>query len=76
MEKMLKELAQLVDGEVLGDGEVKILGVAPIEEARRGEITFVGHAKYLSKLNETEASAGLCQNPSGLRSSTLRTKGS
>jgi UDP-3-O-[3-hydroxymyristoyl] glucosamine N-acyltransferase len=57
MEKMLKELAQLVDGEVLGDGEVKILGVAPIEEARRGEITFVGHAKYLSKLNETEASA-------------------
>ncbi|MFB0506563.1 MAG: UDP-3-O-(3-hydroxymyristoyl)glucosamine N-acyltransferase [Thermodesulfobacteriota bacterium] len=57
MEKTLKELAQLVGGEVLGDGEVKILGVAPIEEARKGEITFIAHPRYLPKLNQTEASA-------------------
>ncbi|MFQ5841280.1 MAG: LpxD N-terminal domain-containing protein, partial [Thermodesulfobacteriota bacterium] len=57
MEKRLKELATLVGGEVIGDGEVKILGVAPIEEAREGEITFVAHPKYLPKLNQTKASA-------------------
>jgi UDP-3-O-[3-hydroxymyristoyl] glucosamine N-acyltransferase len=57
MEKTLKELAQLVGGEVVGDGEVKIFGVAPIEEAQEGEITFVAHPRYLPKLNETKASA-------------------
>jgi UDP-3-O-[3-hydroxymyristoyl] glucosamine N-acyltransferase len=57
MEKMLSELAQLVGGEVIGDGGVKIVGVAPIEEARKGEITFVAHPRYLPKLNQTEASA-------------------
>ena len=57
MEKMLSELAQLVGGEVIGDGGVKILGVAPIEEARKGQITFVAHPRYLPKLNQTDASA-------------------
>ncbi len=57
MEKTLKELAQLIGGEVVGDGEVKILGVAPIEQAREGDITFVAHPRYLPQLNQTEASA-------------------
>jgi UDP-3-O-[3-hydroxymyristoyl] glucosamine N-acyltransferase len=57
MEKMLSELAQLVGGEVIGDGGVKIVGVAPIEEARNGEITFIAHPRYLPKLSKTEASA-------------------
>ena len=57
MEKMLSELAQLVGGEVIGDGGVKIAGIAPIEEARKGEITFIAHPRYLPKLSQTEASA-------------------
>ncbi len=57
MEKMLSELAQLVDGEVIGDPGVKIGGVAPIEDARKGEITFIAHPRYLARLNQTEASA-------------------
>jgi UDP-3-O-[3-hydroxymyristoyl] glucosamine N-acyltransferase len=57
MEKKLKELASLVDGEVVGNGEVTIRGVAPIEEARAGEITFIAHTRYLAQLNETQASA-------------------
>jgi len=57
MEKTLSELAQLVGGEVVGDGAVKILGVAPIEDAQKGEITFIAHPKYLPKLTETRASA-------------------
>ena len=57
MEKMLSELAQLVDGEVIGDAGIKIIGVAPIEEARKGEITFIAHPRYIPRLHQTEASA-------------------
>lgn len=57
MKKRLKELAQWVDGTVVGDGEIEISGVAAIEEARVGEITFIANPKYLPKLRETNASA-------------------
>ena len=57
MQKKLKELAEWVGGTVIGDEEVEISGVGPIEEAKRGEITFIANPKYLPKLNETGASA-------------------
>ena len=57
MKKKLKELAEWVGGKVVGDGEVEILGVASIEEAKTGEITFIANPKYLSKLAQTKASA-------------------
>ncbi len=57
MKKKLRELAEWVDGTVVGDGEVEISGVAAIEEARAGEITFIATPKYLPKLGETRASA-------------------
>ena len=57
MKKRLKELAEWVDGTVVGDGEIEISGVAAIEEARAGEITFIANPKYLSKLGKTQASA-------------------
>jgi UDP-3-O-[3-hydroxymyristoyl] glucosamine N-acyltransferase len=57
MKKTLKELAEWVDGTVIGEGDVEISGVAPIEEAQPGEITFIANPKYLSRLNETGASA-------------------
>ncbi|NWF92543.1 MAG: UDP-3-O-(3-hydroxymyristoyl)glucosamine N-acyltransferase [Syntrophaceae bacterium] len=57
MKKRLKELAEWVGGTVVGDEELEISGVAPIEEARSGQITFIGAPKYLPKINETGASA-------------------
>ena len=57
MKKKLGELAQWVGGRVVGDQEVEIFGVAAIEEARVGEITFIANPKYLPKLAETNASA-------------------
>jgi UDP-3-O-[3-hydroxymyristoyl] glucosamine N-acyltransferase len=57
MKKELKELAEWVDGTVVGDGKIEISGVAGIEEARAGEITFIAHPKYLPKLSQTGASA-------------------
>jgi len=57
MKKRLKELAALVGGTVVGDDEVEISGVAAIEVAQAGEITFIASPKYLPKLGETNASA-------------------
>jgi len=57
MKKKLSELAEFVGGALIGDGEIEISGVASIDEARAGEITFIANPKYLRKLGETEASA-------------------
>ncbi len=53
----LKKIAELVGGEIVGDSDISISGVAGIKEARKGEITFLANSKYLSFLDETEASA-------------------
>ncbi|HVP80022.1 MAG TPA: LpxD N-terminal domain-containing protein, partial [Thermodesulfobacteriota bacterium] len=57
MKKRLKELAEWVDGTVVGDGEIEISGVAAIEEAQAGEITFIADPKYLAYLDKTDAAA-------------------
>ena len=57
MSKKLKELAEWVDGTVVGDGEIEISGVAAIEEAGAGQIAFISNPKYLPHLSKTNASA-------------------
>jgi len=64
MESMpLKILAEAIDGRVIGDSEVGISGVAGIQEAQRGEITFVANPKYASLVRETKASAVILSKP-------------
>jgi UDP-3-O-[3-hydroxymyristoyl] glucosamine N-acyltransferase len=57
MEITLKELADIVGGEVSGDGSVVIRGVAGIREAGEGDITFLANPRYGEFLETTEASA-------------------
>jgi UDP-3-O-[3-hydroxymyristoyl] glucosamine N-acyltransferase len=57
MRKTLKEIAELIGGEVLGDGNVVITGVCGIREASEGDITFLANPKYLPLLESTRASA-------------------
>ncbi len=57
MEKTLKELAELVDCEVYGNGGILIKGVAPLESAAEGDITFITSPKYAHLLRTTAASA-------------------
>ena len=45
MIKNLRELSELVDGELSGNGDIEIHGVAGIKEAREGEITFVANTR-------------------------------
>jgi len=53
----LCELADIVGGEVVGDGDVEIRGVAGIREAAPGDITFVANPRYAEFLADTRASA-------------------
>lgn len=57
MELLLSEITELVRGEFDGDVSIKIHGVAKIEEARRGELSFISNPKYAKFIDTTEASA-------------------
>jgi UDP-3-O-[3-hydroxymyristoyl] glucosamine N-acyltransferase len=55
--KRLAELAALVQGELVGDPEVLIGGVADFDSAGEGEITFVADLKRGARIDECKASA-------------------
>jgi UDP-3-O-[3-hydroxymyristoyl] glucosamine N-acyltransferase len=57
VQKTLHELAVLLKGKVIGDGAVIIGRVRGIEEAEKGDLTFIANPKYLKKINATSASA-------------------
>jgi len=57
VEKTVAEIARLLDGEVTGDGETVITGIAGIAEAQPGELTFLDSSRYESHLETTTASA-------------------
>jgi UDP-3-O-[3-hydroxymyristoyl] glucosamine N-acyltransferase len=63
----LQDIAQELDCRLEGDGEVDIVRVAGIQDARPGDLTFVANAKYSSLLPGTQASAVILAPPSGDR---------
>lgn len=53
----LNEIAARLDCVLNGDGEVEITGVAGIDEAEAGHVTFVSNPKYAAKARTTKAGA-------------------
>lgn len=53
----LAELAALVDGSVVGNPDLSIERVAPIDSAGPGDLTFVANPRYLARLQDTTAAA-------------------
>lgn len=53
----LKEIAEFIGGEVVGEPGTVISGICGIKEAQPGEITFLANPKYLSYIEKTHASA-------------------
>jgi UDP-3-O-[3-hydroxymyristoyl] glucosamine N-acyltransferase len=68
MEITLRELADVIGGEICGDGSVLIGGIAGIKEAGRGDITFLANPRYGKFLETTAASAVIA--PPGTASSS------
>ena len=57
----LEELAQKLGCRLEGSSGVEITGVAGIEHAVEGQLTFVANRRYATKLKTTNASAVLIE---------------
>lgn len=75
MEKSLAEVAEYLEGELVGDPATGIVGVAAIEDAQTGELTFLANPKYAPFLRTTSASAvivGRDTNTEGIKIPLIR----
>ena len=61
----LKELASLLDGEIIGNPDIEISGVSGIPEAQDGDITFISSKKYLKDIPDCKASCVIVQESIG-----------
>ncbi len=55
----VRQLAEWVRGEVLGDGELPISNARTLTEAQPGDITFVEHDRHLAAWHASRASAAI-----------------
>lgn len=63
----LKELADIVQGTVVGNPTLKIKGVSTIQDGKPESITFVTHPKYFKFVQSTEASAVITSDIENLK---------
>ena len=61
----LQEIAERLDCRLEGDGTLEITGVATLEDAEPGTLTFLANAKYLPVLKRTRASAVIARDGVG-----------
>jgi UDP-3-O-[3-hydroxymyristoyl] glucosamine N-acyltransferase len=59
----LREIADVLGCRLEGGGEMEIAGVAGMEQAGPGHLTFLANPKYASKVKNTRASAILVSEP-------------
>jgi UDP-3-O-[3-hydroxymyristoyl] glucosamine N-acyltransferase len=59
MQKSLHEIALYLGGRVSGDGETLVGGLATLDDAGEGQLTFLANPKYAGKVATTRASAVL-----------------
>lgn len=57
MEFTIEQIAQLLGGEVRGNGREPVRMLARIQEATKGQVTFLSNPKYESYIYSTQASA-------------------
>jgi UDP-3-O-[3-hydroxymyristoyl] glucosamine N-acyltransferase len=55
----VRQVAEWVHGELLGDGEQLICNARPLADAQPGDITFVEHDKHLAAWDSCRASAAI-----------------
>ena len=59
----LRDIASALGCHLIGDGDQEITGVAGMEHAAPGELTFLANPKYAHKVKDTRASAILTAEP-------------
>ena len=57
------QVAEQLQGELVGDGSVQLTGLAPADHARAGELTFAENAAYFTAAEKSQAAAILVAAP-------------
>ena len=71
----LEEIADRLGCRLEGDGAIEITGVATLEDAQPGQLTFFANPKYISQLKQTHASAVIAgETADGAHLAVLRTR--
>ena len=70
----LKEIAERINGELIGDGEIWISGISSLEEAKEGDITFLIHPTYFRYLKDCKASAIIVGKGVDIKTEGLKAK--
>lgn len=56
MEFTASQIAEFIDGKIIGDGNAQIFGVSPIERGEAGHLSFVAQSRFAPYLNTTACS--------------------
>lgn len=56
MEFTAKEIASLINGNIIGDENTKVNGFSPIESGKKGHLSFIANEKFVHFLDSTESS--------------------
>jgi UDP-3-O-[3-hydroxymyristoyl] glucosamine N-acyltransferase len=59
----LREIAALLEGEIIGNPDIEITGVSGIKEAQEGDITFISAQRYVKDLLGSKASCVIVKEP-------------
>src|ERR1043165_6443632 len=65
------EIAAKLKGEVIGNGDLPLIGLAPADKARAGELTFAENATYFAAAEQSQAAAILVSEPFGSATQVL-----
>ncbi len=57
------DIAQLLGGQVLGDGSLVLKGFAPADRAQPGDLTFAENENYFARAEQSAASAVIVDGP-------------
>ncbi len=72
MTKTIDEIATLVNGKILyGDKNILISQIAPIKEAKKGDITFIFDKKELKKIPENQIDASCVILPEDIKTISI-----
>ncbi|MFH1360001.1 MAG: UDP-3-O-(3-hydroxymyristoyl)glucosamine N-acyltransferase [Candidatus Omnitrophota bacterium] len=61
MRKSITEIADIVNGQIVGNHDIVITGLCGIKEAKEGDLTFLANSKYAPLLEKTKASVILTE---------------
>ncbi|MFC5475216.1 UDP-3-O-(3-hydroxymyristoyl)glucosamine N-acyltransferase [Paraherbaspirillum soli] len=57
MSTRLKELVESLGGQLIGDADIQVSGIAPLSDAAASQITFLSNPKFRSQAAQTRAAA-------------------